>query len=325
MTIYSNILGLIGSTPIVKITQFDTGPCELFVKLESQNPGGSIKDRIALHMVETAEREGKLKPGDTIVEATAGNTGIALALVANAKGYRLLLVIPDKMSTEKIEHVKALGAEVMLTRSDVAKGHPEYYQDLAEALAGEMPNAFYMNQFNNPANPLAHATQTIPELWQQLDGKLDAIVCGVGSSGTASGVSHFVKHHAPNLDLVIADPEGSIVADYVNTGEVKTKEAGWLVEGIGEDFIPSICDLSAAKQAFTISDQESFHTVRELLRREGILAGSSSGTLLAAALQYCRQQTKPKRVATFVCDTGNKYLSKAFNDEWLKEQGLING
>lgn len=323
MQIHPTILTLIGNTPVVKLQHFDTGPCELFVKLENQNPGGSIKDRIALSMIEAAERAGKLTPGATIVEATAGNTGIALALVANAKGYRLLLVIPDKMSAEKIAHVKALGAEVIITRSDVTKGHPEYYQDLAETIAAQTPNAYYINQFANPANPLAHANSTIPELWEQMEGRLDAIVCGVGSGGTAGGISQFAKHHAPNLALIIADPQGSVVADYVNTGRLTNKKASWLVEGVGEDFIPSICDLSAAKQAFTISDKESFFIARELLRREGILAGSSSGTLVAAALKYCQQQTTPKRVATFICDTGNKYFSKIFNEAWLQEKGLI--
>src|SRR5262252_375446 len=187
------ILSLIGDTPLVEVTQFDTGSCQLFLKLENQNPGGSIKDRIALSMIEAAEEEGKLQPGGTVVEATAGNTGLGLALIAGAKGYRIILVIPDKMSEEKIAHVRALGAEVRLTRSDVTRGHPEYYQDVAARLTNEIPDAFYVNQFGNPANPLAHETTTGPEIWQQMNHDLDAVVVGVGSGGTLTGLGRFFK------------------------------------------------------------------------------------------------------------------------------------
>jgi cystathionine beta-synthase len=319
----SGVLALIGNTPLVRLESFDTGPCELFVKLESQNPGGSIKDRIGLAMIEAAEASGAVGPGGTLVEATAGNTGLALALVARRKGYRLILVIPDKMSQEKVLHLRALGAEVRMTRSDVAKGHPEYYQDLAERIARET-GGFYVNQFGNPANPHAHETTTGPELWAQMDGHLDAVVCGVGSGGTIAGLSRFFARQAPQVEMVLADPAGSVLAGYVATGTVG--EAGaWLVEGIGEDFIPPIADLSRVRHAYTISDEESFLTARALLRDEGILAGSSSGTLVAGALRYCRAQTTPKRVATFVCDSGNKYLSKMYNDYWMQDQGFLPG
>ncbi len=317
------MLALIGNTPLVKLESFDTGPCELFVKLESQNPGGSIKDRIGLAMIEAAERDGRLSPGALIVEATAGNTGLGLALVAARKGYRLLLVIPDKMSQEKIFHLRALGAEVRITRSDVGKGHPEYYQDLAARLAREM-GGFYVNQFENPANPLAHETTTGPEIWRQTEGRLDAVVCGVGSGGTITGLSRYFARAASNVDIVLADPAGSILAEYIKTGKVG-QAGSWLVEGIGEDFVPSIADLSRVKHAYTISDEESLTTARALLRGEGILAGSSSGTLVAAALRHCRAQTEPKRVVTFVCDSGNKYLSKMFNDYWMRDQGFLRG
>ncbi len=318
----SPILEMIGNTPILPLTRLDTGPCELFVKLENQNPGGSIKDRIALTMIEAAERSGELKPGGTIIEATAGNTGLGLALVAAQKGYRMLLVVPDKMSREKIFHLKALGAEVRLTRSDVAKGHPEYYQDLARSIAEGMPEAFYIDQFNNPANAWAHESGTGPEIWRQMEQRLDAVVVGVGSGGTLGGLTRFFKRVAPELEMVLADPEGSVLADYVETG--CTGEAGsWLVEGIGEDFIPALADFDRVRRAFRIPDAESLHTARLLLREEGVLAGSSTGTLLAAALRYCREQRSPKRVLTFVCDSGNKYLSKMFNDYWMIDQGLI--
>ncbi|NVD74842.1 pyridoxal-phosphate dependent enzyme, partial [Duganella sp. BJB1802] len=314
---------LIGNTPLVQVTRLDTGPCQLFLKLESQNPGGSIKDRIGLSIIEAAEADGRLKPGGTIVEATAGNTGLGLALVGRLKGYRVLLVVPDKMSTEKVLHLKALGAEVRTTRSDVGKGHPDYYQDYAARLARELPGAFFADQFNNPANPLAHETTTGPEIWEQMGHELDAIVVGVGSGGTLAGLTSYFRKAAPQVGFVLADPKGSILTEYVDTGRVSDTSGSWAVEGIGEDFIPAIADLSGVRKAYTITDQESFDSARSLLRAEGILGGSSTGTLLAAALKYCREQTTPKRVVTFVCDTGTRYLSKVYNDGWMHDQGLL--
>jgi len=321
MKIYGNVLEMVGSTPLLELRRLDAGPCRLFVKLELLNPGGSIKDRIGIAMIEAAEKRGELKPGATIVEATAGNTGIGLALAAAQKGYKLVLVIPDKMSQEKIFNLRAMGAEIILTRSDVARGHPEYYQDLAQSYAREH-GAYYINQFGNPDNPKAHETTTAPEIWEQMDHDLDAIVVGVGTSGTISGITSFFKRVAPQVEIVLADPRGSVLAEYLRTGTLTAKGA-WLVEGIGEDFIPSIADLSAVKKAYTISDDESFAVARELLRKEGLLAGSSTGTLLAAALRWCREQKAPKRVVTFACDTGNKYLSKLYNDFWMEDQGFV--
>ncbi|MET3131354.1 cystathionine beta-synthase [Oxalobacteraceae bacterium GrIS 1.11] len=317
------LFSLIGNTPLVEVTQLDTGPCRLFLKLESHNPGGSIKDRIGLSIIEAAEADGSLRPGGVIVEATAGNTGLGLALVGRLKGYRVVLVVPDKMSNEKVLHLKALGAEVHSTRSDVGKGHPEYYQDYAARLAREIPGAFFADQFNNPANPRAHETTTGPEIWRQMGHEIDAIVVGVGSSGTLTGLTNFFRAAQPDLEFVLADPQGSILAEYVATGHVSDTSGAWAVEGIGEDFIPSIADLSAVRQAYTISDQESFDSARTLLRAEGILGGSSTGTLLAAALKYCREQSTPKRVVSFVCDTGTRYLSKVYNDGWMRDQGLL--
>ena len=318
-----DVLALIGNTPLVRLGSFDTGPCELFVKLENQNPGGSIKDRIGLAMIEAAEQSGALRRGSTLVEATAGNTGLGLALVAARKGYPLILVIPDKMSQEKVFHLRGMGAEVRMTRSDVAKGHPAYYQDMAERIAAET-GAYYVNQFGNPANPRAHETTTGPEIWQQTGGRLDAVVCGVGSGGTITGLGRYFARVAPNVEMVLADPAGSVLAGYVRTGQVGAAGA-WVVEGIGEDFIPPIADLSRVRHAYTISDEESLLTARALLHDEGILAGSSSGTLVAAALRYCREQRTPKRVVTFICDSGNKYLSKMFNDYWMLDQGFLPG
>jgi len=318
---YKNVLDMIGRTPMLEVTQIDTGPCRLFLKLELMNPGGSIKDRIGVSMIEEAEKRGEIAPGDTLVEATAGNTGIGLALVAAQKGYRLVLVLPDKMSQEKIFNLRAMGAEIVLTRSDVGKGHPEYYQDLARRIAAES-GAYYINQFGNADNPSAHERSTAPEIWEQMDRDLDAVVVGVGSSGTISGMTAFFRREAPGVTMVLADPEGSILARYVETGEIEPG-GPWLVEGIGEDFVPDICDLSLVSRAYTVGDAESFATARELLLKEGILAGSSTGTLLAAALRYCREQTDPKRVVTLACDTGNKYLSKLYNDFWMEDNGFI--
>ncbi|WP_031371507.1 pyridoxal-phosphate dependent enzyme [Lysobacter antibioticus] len=323
MATHSSVLELIGQTPIVKAQRLDTGVCELYFKLESQNPGGSIKDRIGLSMIEAAEKAGKIKPGDTLVEGTAGNTGIGLALVAQQKGYKLLLVVPDKMSREKIFNLKAMGAQVVLTRSDVAKGHPDYYQDLAERIASETPGAYFINQFGNPDNPAAHEFGTGPEILEQMGGDLDAIVFGCGSSGTMTGLSRAFAKLSPKTELVLADPVGSILEEYINRGTLSDKSASWMVEGIGEDFLPPISDFTRVKKAYAISDKESFLTARSLLEKEGILGGSSTGTLLAAALKYCQEQTEPKKVLVFVCDTGNKYLSKMYNDYWMLDNGFI--
>lgn len=322
LSTYHDTLETIGNTPLVEVTRLDTGPCRLFLKLENQNPGGSIKDRIGKSMIEAAERDGKLQPGGTIIEATAGNTGLGLALVAAQKGYKLVLVVPDKMAQEKIFHLRALGVEVILTRSDVGKGHPEYYQDMALKIAEER-GAFFVNQFENPANPYAHETTTGPEIWEQMGHDMDAMICGVGSGGTITGLARFFGATGADIEMVLADPEGSILANYVETGEISDDVGSWVVEGIGEDFLPSICDLTPVRKAYSIPDKEALLTARELLAKEGILGGSSTGTLLAAALRYCREQTEPKRVVTLVCDSGNKYLSKMYNDYWMLDQGFL--
>jgi cystathionine beta-synthase len=316
-------LELIGRTPMVELTGFETGPCRLFVKLESANPGGSIKDRIARSMIEAAEADGRLRPGGTIVEATAGNTGLGLAQVGLLKGYKLLLVVPDKMAREKIQHLRAMGVDVRITRSDVGKGHPEYYQDMAQAIADKLNNAVYINQFSNPANPKAHEETTGPEILEQMQGEVDAVVVGVGSGGTLTGLGRFFAKASPRTEMVLADPVGSILAPLVERGE-KVQPGSWVVEGIGEDFIPDNCDLGLVRKAYEIPDSESIAAARQLLTKAGILGGSSSGTLLAAALRYCREQTQPKRVVTLVCDTGSRYLSKVYNDSWVAEMGLVD-
>lgn len=319
----ANVLELIGNTPLLRLRTFDVGPCELHVKLESQNPGGSIKDRIGKSMIEAAEAEGKIAPGGTLIEATAGNTGLGLALVASQKGYRCVLVVPDKMSREKVMHLQALGATIVTTRSDVGKGHPAYYQDLAKKIADQTPNSFYINQFNNSANPHAHYETTGPEIFEQTQGRVDAMVCGVGSGGTITGLSRYFADRKPSVEMVLADPVGSVLADYIQTGKIG-HAGSWLVEGIGEDFVPAIADLSRVRAAYRITDRESMATARKLLKDEGVFAGSSSGTLVAAAAKYCQQQTAPKVVVTLICDTGAKYLSKVHNESWLAEAGMID-
>ena len=317
-----SLLDLIGNTPMVKLTSFDTGLCELYVKLEFQNPGGSIKDRIALSIIEDAERSGELVSGGTIIEATAGNTGIGLALVGALKGYQVILVIPDKMSREKIFHLEGLGARIVITRSDVPEGHPEYYQDLARQIASVTKDSFLANQFSNPSNPAAHRTQTAPEIWRQMDCNVDAVVTGVGSGGTVTGLAEFLKEKNPSIQMVVADPDGSVVADAVTKGHYNYDGRSWLVEGIGEDFIPDNLNLSLTDDAVVVSDKEAFRALDILLKKEGILGGSSSGTLIAGAVKWCQKQEVAKRVVTFVCDTGNKYLSKAYNKSWLHDNDL---
>ena len=304
-----SLLEMVGNTPLLEIKNIDVGLCRLFVKMESQNPGGSIKDRVAVSIIEQAETDGLLKSGGTIVEATAGNTGLGLALIGALKGYRVILVIPDKMSQEKILHLKALGTEIIFTRSDVSKDHPEYYHNIAEKIVKETPGSFYANQFGNPANVLAHETTTGPEIWEQMDHDIDAFVAGVGSGGTLTGIGKFFKSVSPETQIVAADPEGSIIFDAVKKGSFSYEGGSWLVEGIGEDFIPDILDLSYIDDAVTIHDSKAFETLDILLKKEGILAGSSAGTLVAGAIEWCKAQTEPKRVVTLISDTGNKYLS----------------
>lgn len=331
--VYASVLDMIGNTPVLELKRMNTGPCRLFAKLELMNPAGSIKDRIGLSMIEAAEADGRLDPNaaikPTIIEATAGNTGLGLALVAGQRGYKMIVVVPDKMSEEKIQHLRAMGAQVVLTRSDVQKGHPDYYQEVAAELAKRTPNSVFINQFANPANTQAHYESTGPEVWRQVaaatGGKVDALVVGVGSGGTLTGMARALREQNPDLKVILADPQGSILTAVVNEGkDPKDLCAGsWLVEGMGEDFIPDICDIGLCDEAIAVSDGEAFIAARELLAHEGVLAGSSTGCLIHAATQWCQKQTKPMNVVTLVCDQGAKYLSKMFNDYWMTDNGFI--
>ena len=315
-------LAAIGNTPMVELRNLDTGPCRLFAKLEQFNPGGSVKDRIALGMVEAAERDGRLKPGGTIVEATSGNTGIGLALVAALKGYRMILVIPDKMSREKIQHGRALGAEVIVTRTDVPPGHPLQYQTMADEIAARTPGALYIRQHYNPDNPAVHEATTGPEIWNQMDGDVDAIVGGIGTAGTMTGLGRYFRKVAPDLKMILADPAGSLLAPYVQTGEL-TEPGAWVVEGIGEDELPPVGDMSLIDEAIIVGDRESLTAARDLLKAEGIMGGSSTGTIVAAAVEWCRRQTELKQVVAIIPDSGDKYLSKMYDDHWMADQGFI--
>ena len=315
-------LAAIGNTPMVELRNLDTGPCRLFAKLEQFNPGGSVKDRIALGMVEAAERDGRLKPGGTIVEATSGNTGIGLALVAALKGYRMILVIPDKMSREKIQHGRALGAEVIVTRTDVPPGHPLQYQTMADEIAARTPGALYIRQHYNPDNPAVHEATTGPEIWDQMACDVDAIVGGIGTAGTMTGLGRYFRKVAPDLKMILADPAGSLLAPYVQTGEL-TEPGAWVVEGIGEDELPPVGDMSLIDEAIIVGDRESLTAARDLLKAEGIMGGSSTGTIVAAAVEWCRRQTEPKRVVAIIPDSGDKYLSKMYDDHWMADQGFI--
>ena len=319
--VINNAVDLIGNTPLLHVKNINTGLCNLYLKLESFNLGGSVKDRPAKNMIETAEKLKLLKKGGTIVEATAGNTGIALSIMALQKGYKMIIVVPDKMTIEKVYHLRALGAEVIITRSDVSKGHPEYYLDVAKKIAIKK-KAFYINQFSNKANVDSHYKMLGPEIYKQLNGKVDAFVAGVGTGGTITGVGKFLKSKIPNFELVLADPKGSILKELIDSGNLSDEVGSWVVEGIGEDFCPPLLEPKLINYAYTISDIDALKTCNYLLQKEGILAGSSSGTLIAAAIKYCKSQKKRKNVVTLVCDAGDKYLRKVYNESWKIREGL---
>ncbi len=310
------ILQSIGRTPLVQLRRMSEGlQSRVYVKLESQNPGGSVKDRVGMAMIGEAERRGWLRPGGTIIEATAGNTGVGLAMVAAVKGYRCIFVLPDKMSNEKIALLKAYGAEVVITPTNVAPDSPESYNGVADRLAREVPGAWRPNQFTNLANPEIHYRTTGPEIWEQTDGRLSVFVAGVGTGGTLSGVARYLKERNPDVRIVGADPEGSVLSG--------SSPHPWKVEGIGEDFVPKTFNSQLVDDWVRVSDAESFHTAKSLARREGILVGGSSGTAVAAALRYARRLTGEHLVVALCADTGRNYMSKCFDDAWLAENKLL--
>ncbi len=312
---FETILDTIGHTPLVQLNRLTKGlAAKVAVKVEFTNPGGSVKDRVAWAMINEAEQKGLLRPGGTIIEATAGNTGVGLAMVAAVKGYRCIFVLPDKMSQEKILLLKAYGAEVVITPTAVAPDSPESYNGVADRLAREIPGAWRPNQFTNEANPEIHYRTTGPEIWEQTRGKITAFVAGVGTGGTISGVGRYLKEMNPNIKIIGADPEGSVLSG----GTPKP----WKVEGIGEDFVPKTFSSKYVDEWIRISDAESFHVARELARREGMLLGGSTGTNVAAALRYARRLGPGHLVVALGCDTGRNYLSKFFDDNWLAANHL---
>jgi cystathionine beta-synthase len=309
------ILDAVGRTPLVQLNKLTEGlQAKVAVKVEFTNPGGSVKDRVALAMIADAEARGLLRAGGTIIEATAGNTGVGLAMVAAVRGYRCIFVLPDKMSQEKILLLKAYGAEVVITQTAVAPDSPESYNGVADRLAREIPGAWRPNQFANDANPEIHYRTTGPELWEQTRGKITVFVCGVGTGGTLSGVGKYLKERNPAIKIVGADPEGSVLSG----GTPKP----WKVEGIGEDFVPKTFSSKYVDDWVRVGDAESFHVARELARREGMLLGGSTGTNVAAALRYARRLGPGQLIVALGCDTGRNYLSKFFDDGWLKANGL---
>src|SRR5215212_10243885 len=309
------LLDYVGDTPLVQLMRLAEGlPAQVWVKVESMNPGGSLKDRVGIAMIEQAEAEGRLGAGGTIIEATAGNTGVGLAMAAAVKGYRCIFVLPDKMSQEKILLLKAYGAEVVVTPTAVAPDSPESYNGVADRLAREIPGAWRPNQFTNLANPEVHYRTTGPEIWEQTKGKVTVFVSGVGTGGTISGVGRYLKERNPNVKIVGADPEGSVLSG----GTPKP----WKVEGIGEDFVPRTFNSQLVDDWVQVSDAESFHVARQLARREGMLLGGSTGTNVAAALRYARRLGPGHLVVALGCDTGRNYLSKFFDDNWLAANKL---
>ncbi len=323
--IHDSILETLGNTPLVRLHKVSRGvACDVVAKVESFNPGGSVKDRIGITIIEDAEREGKLKPGGTIIESTSGNTGVGLAIAAAIKGYKCIFVMADKQSVEKIRHLRALGARVIVTPTDVAPEDPHSYYSVAKQLVAETPNSILANQYHNPVNPKTHYESTGPEIWRQTGGKIDVFVCGMGTGGTISGVGRYLKEQNPKIQVVGADPVGSILLDYFKTGQM-TEGHSYKVEGIGEDFIPSIYDFNVIDDMVRVSDKESFLMTRRLSREEGLFCGGSSGTAVVAALQYANLKGlgSDKRVVVLLPDNGYRNLGKLYDDQWMRENRFL--
>jgi cystathionine beta-synthase len=319
----SSILDAIGGTPLVKLRRVGAdAPADIYVKCEYLNPAGSMKDRMVLRMVDQAERRGELKPGGTIIEATSGNTGAALAMVAAVRGYRCVFVMPDKMSAEKIASLRAYGAKVVVCPTAVEPEDPRSYYSVAKRLVEEAPGAFYANQYHNQDNPDGHYRSTGPELFEQTGDEVDAIVAGLGTGGTITGVGRYFRERGSDVRLVGADPVGSLYYDFVKTGRL-TKAFSYKVEGIGEDFVPSTIDLSLLDEVVRVDDGECFRTARDLVRYEGLYVGGSSGAAVAAAIKYAKKQGKKQNIVVILADSAAKYLSKIFNDDWMRENGFL--
>ncbi|HSD63429.1 MAG TPA: pyridoxal-phosphate dependent enzyme, partial [Ignavibacteriaceae bacterium] len=320
----NNILETIGNTPLIKLNRISKGlKPQIFAKLESSNPGGSVKDRIGLSMIEAAEKSGELKPGGTIIEATSGNTGIGLAITAAVKGYKSIFVVTDKVSSEKINYLKALGGEVIVVSNAVEPDSPEYYVNVAKRIHKETPDSIFAYQYSNPANPEIHYRTTGPEIWRQTEGKITHLVSSIGTGGTISGTGRFLKEKNPAIKVIGADPLGSIFRTYKETGDI-IKGTPYLVEGIGQDCLPANVHFQYIDKIFNISDKDSFSAARRLTREEGIFCGGSTGTILHVTLQIAKDLSEKDVVVFFVCDTGERYLSKVHNIEWLRNNRMLD-
>jgi cystathionine beta-synthase len=323
--ISENILETIGHTPLVRLNRVTSDiSSQVFAKMEFFNPGGSIKDRVGEYIIRRAEAMGKLKPGGTIIEATSGNTGVGLAVVAAIRGYRCIFVMPDKMSDEKIQSLRAFGAKVVVTPTAVQPEDPRSYYSVAKKLVEVTPNSYYANQYHNPDNPEIHYMSTGPEIWDQMDGKIDALVAGVGTGGTISGISKFLKEKNPKIQIIGVDPIGSLLADYKRTGILGKTTKVYKIEGIGEDFLPTNVKFDLIDDFIQVDDKESFLMTRDLLTKEGMFVGVSSGSALCGVIKYAKRFKDKKNIAVIFPDTGYRYLSKAFNDNWMRENGFLD-
>lgn len=323
--VYDNVIAAIGNTPMVRLNHLgrETG-ANFYAKLEYLNPGNSIKDRIAVQMVDDAVAEGRLKPGGTIVECTSGNTGLGLAIVAGARGFKAILVMPDKVSEEKIKALRSFGAKVITTPTAVAPGDPRSYYSVADRIARETPNCLHTNQYHNQSNPEAHYRSTGPEIWEQMGDRLDAVVVATGTGGTISGLGRYLKEKKPSIRMVMVDPIGSILHDYFKTGKVADVFKTYMVEGFGEDFIPSALDIKMIDDSYQVSDKECFLTARELTRKEGLWTGGSGGGAVCGAIKFAREHPECKNVVIILPDSGSRYLSKVFDDDWLRENSFLD-
>ncbi|MCH8169865.1 MAG: pyridoxal-phosphate dependent enzyme [Bacteroidetes bacterium] len=322
MEFKNNILEAVGNTPLIKINRINKGlKPQIFAKLESLNPGGSVKDRIGIFMLEAAEKDGKIKPGGTIIEATSGNTGIALSLACAVKGYKSICVLTDKVSAEKINYLKALGTDVIVVSNELEHDHPDFYINVARKIEKETPNSIYLYQYGNPANPEAHYKTTGPEIWRQTDGKITHFITGIGTGGTISGVGRYLKEKNPDVQIIGADPFGSIFKEYKETGNLAEGEP-YLVEGIGQDCLPANVHFQYIDKIINITDQDSFKYARLLTIEEGIFSGGSTGTIVSAMLQVAAELDENAVIVFIVCDTGERYLTKFHSNEWLRDKRL---